>query len=216
MRMNWNARASSPPPSLSNCSTQCSKSKANSSAGDLAPILADEDVHTFLERELTQRLKAIGGKLRAGRSRNDQAANDLRLYLRDKARKLALAVIELQHALIEQADGARANHHGRLHAFAAGTADCVRASVAGACAVDLSRCRPAGGLGSPQRAFATWRGGAGGLRNLLAGRSVRAGTRLRRPVRELHRRRRLARPRCRVHVHHEHVRRSTCRACRKK
>ncbi len=72
-------------------------------AGELAPILADEDVHTFLERELTQRLKAIGGKLRAGRSRNDQAANDLRLYLRDKARKLALAVIDLQHALVEQA-----------------------------------------------------------------------------------------------------------------
>ena len=73
-------------------------------AGDLVPILADEDVHTFLERELTQRLKAIGGKLRAGRSRNDQAANDLRLYLRDKARKLALAIIELQHALVEQAE----------------------------------------------------------------------------------------------------------------
>src|SRR6187402_1537214 len=72
-------------------------------AGELSPILADEDVHTFLERELTQRLKAVGGKLRAGRSRNDQAANDLRLYLRDKARKLAVAVNELQDALIEQA-----------------------------------------------------------------------------------------------------------------
>lgn len=73
-------------------------------AGELSPTLADEDVHTFIERELTRRLNAVGGKLRAGRSRNDQAANDLRLYLRDKARTLALAVIELQHALIGQAE----------------------------------------------------------------------------------------------------------------
>lgn len=72
-------------------------------AGKIGPSPDDEDVHTFLERELTQRLGVTGGKLRAGRSRNDQAANDLRMFLRDKARKLALAVIDLQHALIEQA-----------------------------------------------------------------------------------------------------------------
>ncbi|MGU7768973.1 argininosuccinate lyase [Burkholderia sp. MR1-5-21] len=72
-------------------------------AGELAPSLADEDVHTFLERVLTQRLPAIGGKLRAGRSRNDQAANDLRLYLRDKSRKLVRSVLELQEALVGQA-----------------------------------------------------------------------------------------------------------------
>ena len=39
-------------------------------AGEVGPTLDDEDVHTFLERELTQRLGATGGKLRAGRSRN--------------------------------------------------------------------------------------------------------------------------------------------------
>src|SRR5439155_4089655 len=55
-------------------------------AGDLSPSPEDEDVHTFLERLLTARLGEIGGKLRAGRSRNDQAANDLRLYLPDQAR----------------------------------------------------------------------------------------------------------------------------------
>ena len=73
-------------------------------AGEVGPTLDDEDVHTFLERELTQRLGTTGGKLRAGRSRNDQAANDLRLFLRDKARTLAQAVIDLQNALIEQAN----------------------------------------------------------------------------------------------------------------
>ena len=73
-------------------------------AGEIGPSQDDEDVHTFLERELTQRLGATGGKLRAGRSRNDQAANDLRLFLRDKARTQTHAVIDLQNALIEQAD----------------------------------------------------------------------------------------------------------------
>lgn len=63
---------------------------------------ADEDVHTFLERVLTERLGPLGGKLRAGRSRNDQAANDLKLYLRDKARVIAAAVHDLQSALIAQ------------------------------------------------------------------------------------------------------------------
>jgi argininosuccinate lyase len=73
-------------------------------AGDLHPIEADEDVHTFLERVLTQRLGPIGGKLRAGRSRNDQAANDLKLYLRDKARVLATAIGDVQAALVAQAE----------------------------------------------------------------------------------------------------------------
>ncbi|MFP3584729.1 argininosuccinate lyase [Paraburkholderia sp. SIMBA_055] len=72
-------------------------------AGEVGPSEDDEDVHTFLERELTQRLGTTGGKLRAGRSRNDQAANDLRLFLRDKARSLTRAVIDLQNALMEQA-----------------------------------------------------------------------------------------------------------------
>ena len=49
----------------------------------------DEDVHTALERGLLERLGPLGGKLRAGRRRNDQVATDLRLYLRDAARALA-------------------------------------------------------------------------------------------------------------------------------
>lgn len=73
-------------------------------AGELHPVEADEDVHTFLERELTQRLGPLGGKLRAGRSRNDQAANDLKLYLRDHARRVVQATLELQRALLSQAE----------------------------------------------------------------------------------------------------------------
>ncbi|MCW3818963.1 argininosuccinate lyase [Micromonospora sp. DR5-3] len=71
--------------------------------GELSPRLEDEDVHTFLERLLMERLGVLGGKLRAGRSRNDQAANDLRLYLRDKSRRLVEAAAELVEALLTQA-----------------------------------------------------------------------------------------------------------------
>ena len=72
-------------------------------AGLIAPVTADEDVHTFIERALTERLGALGGKLRAGRSRNDQTVNDLRLYLRDNGRKLVSALLQLQQALVDQA-----------------------------------------------------------------------------------------------------------------
>ena len=58
-------------------------------AGEFTPTVEDEDVHTALERGLLERLGGLGGKLRAGRSRNDQVATDLRLYLRDHVRGLA-------------------------------------------------------------------------------------------------------------------------------
>jgi len=71
--------------------------------GSFRPVVADEDVHTALERGLLERLGTLGGKLRAGRSRNDQVATDLRLYLRDRARLIACRVAELQTALMDQA-----------------------------------------------------------------------------------------------------------------
>ena len=64
----------------------------------------DEDVHGAIERWLVERLGALGGKLRAGRSRNDQIANDLRLYLRDACRDLRHDLADLQDALADQAD----------------------------------------------------------------------------------------------------------------
>jgi argininosuccinate lyase len=73
--------------------------------GRFAATVEDEDVHTALERGLVERLGPLGGKLRAGRSRNDQVATDLRLYLRDQARLLAAAIAGLQRALTDQAEG---------------------------------------------------------------------------------------------------------------
>lgn len=65
---------------------------------------SDEDVHGAIERWLVEKLGPLGGKLRAGRSRNDQIANDLRLYLRDQIHDLTSMVAQLQLALIGQAE----------------------------------------------------------------------------------------------------------------
>ena len=73
-------------------------------AGEFEATVADEDVHTALERGLIERLGALGGKLRAGRSRNDQIATDLRLYLLDHAHDLAGGVVGLVEALTAQAE----------------------------------------------------------------------------------------------------------------
>jgi argininosuccinate lyase len=71
--------------------------------GRFRPDAGDEDVHTALERGLLERVGALGGKLRAGRSRNDQIATDLRLYLRDQARTVIARLAELETALTDQA-----------------------------------------------------------------------------------------------------------------
>jgi argininosuccinate lyase len=73
-------------------------------AGTLAPGAGDEDIHTFIERVLVARLGETGAKLRAGRSRNDQAANNLKLYLRDEAERLAAMLAGLIEAIAGQAE----------------------------------------------------------------------------------------------------------------
>ena len=73
-------------------------------SGAFAPQPDDEDVHTAVERGLLERLGPLGGKLRAGRSRNDQVATDFRLYLRDQARAIAQEIAALQLALLDQAE----------------------------------------------------------------------------------------------------------------
>ena len=72
-------------------------------AGRVVPDPGDEDVHGALERVLVDRLGELGGRLRAGRSRNDQVATDLRLWLRDAVRQVASAVLDLVDALLAQA-----------------------------------------------------------------------------------------------------------------
>ncbi|WP_189130352.1 argininosuccinate lyase [Wenjunlia tyrosinilytica] len=73
--------------------------------GSFTGTVADEDVHTALERGLLERLGPdLGGKLRAGRSRNDQVATLFRMYLRDHARLIGGLVADLEEALIGLAE----------------------------------------------------------------------------------------------------------------
>jgi argininosuccinate lyase len=73
--------------------------------GAFGAIDSDEDVHSALERGLLDRLGSeLGGKLRAGRSRNDQVATDFRLYLRDAAVSIQVALLDLAEAIVEQAE----------------------------------------------------------------------------------------------------------------
>ena len=86
-------------------------------AGVFLPEATDEDVHTALERGLIERAgDDLGGRLRAGRSRNDQIATLIRMYLRDQARHVAGLVLDVVDALIDQAAQASdAIMPGRTH-----------------------------------------------------------------------------------------------------
>ncbi|MFI5615305.1 argininosuccinate lyase [Amycolatopsis sp. NPDC051903] len=77
---------------------------ADVASGAFTPTVADEDVHTALERGLLERAGTeLGGKLRAGRSRNDQVATLFRMWLRDAARRVVAGTLDVVDALVSQA-----------------------------------------------------------------------------------------------------------------
>lgn len=63
----------------------------------------DEDIHMAIERRLTELIGPLGGKLHTGRSRNDQVALDLRLFLRDVLSRVMGQVHEFRRVLVGQA-----------------------------------------------------------------------------------------------------------------
>ncbi|MEE4025914.1 argininosuccinate lyase [Gordonia sp. PKS22-38] len=72
--------------------------------GSFGPAESDEDVHGALERGLIERVgPELGGRLRAGRSRNDQVATLFRMWLRAAMRRVAIGVLDVVDALIAQA-----------------------------------------------------------------------------------------------------------------
>ena len=74
------------------------------SAGQFPFAPSDEDIHTAVERRLTELIGEAAGKLHTGRSRNDQVATDFRLWMLDAIPALATALNDLQSALVEQAE----------------------------------------------------------------------------------------------------------------
>jgi argininosuccinate lyase len=73
-------------------------------SGDLIQGPTDEDVHSLVERELTDRLGELGARIHAGRSRNDLVAQDLRLWCRDAADKLLADVAGLLATIARRAE----------------------------------------------------------------------------------------------------------------
>ena len=73
--------------------------------GSFGPLPTDEDVHGAMERGLIDRVgPEVGGRLRAGRSRNDQVAAMFRMWLRDALRGVAQDVSDLVDAIVQQAE----------------------------------------------------------------------------------------------------------------
>ncbi|NRD78210.1 argininosuccinate lyase [Bacillus sp. BRMEA1] len=66
-------------------------------------LIEDEDIHMNIEKLLIEKIGPVGGKLHTGRSRNDQVATDMHLYLRTKTTELIKLVEDVQKAFVQQA-----------------------------------------------------------------------------------------------------------------
>lgn len=71
--------------------------------GELEYTIQNEDIHMNIEKTLIDLIGPVGGKLHTGRSRNDQVATDMHLYLRKRVVEFVGLLIKLQEALLEKA-----------------------------------------------------------------------------------------------------------------
>ena len=71
--------------------------------GQVEFLVEDEDIHMNIEKLLIEQIGPVGGKLHTGRSRNDQVATDMHLYLRTKTTELIKLVEDVQLSIIKQA-----------------------------------------------------------------------------------------------------------------
>ncbi|CUA78821.1 argininosuccinate lyase [Anoxybacillus suryakundensis] len=72
--------------------------------GELSFSVAYEDIHLNIEKMLIDEIGSVGGKLHTGRSRNDQVATDMHLYLRKRVIEIIELIRQLQHVLVEKAE----------------------------------------------------------------------------------------------------------------
>ena len=78
-------------------------------SGALAIDMTCEDIHMFVEQELTNRLGDVGKKLHTARSRNDQVALDIRMYLREEIDTISALIKDVLEALCDQAETHKAS-----------------------------------------------------------------------------------------------------------
>ncbi len=81
-----------------------------------------EDVHMNIESRLTQRIGITGKKFHTGRSRNDQVATDIRLYVRDEIDAILELLKKLQKGILSIAARKHTYHYAGLHPLTNGTA----------------------------------------------------------------------------------------------
>lgn len=75
-------------------------------SGDFVFLESDEDIHTAVERRVTELAGPAGGKLHTGRSRNDQVATDLRLWCKRELLNVGRLLFDLQSVLLDRAESA--------------------------------------------------------------------------------------------------------------
>lgn len=80
--------------------------RAEFATGTFTVAAADEDIHSAVERRLTELAGPVGGKLHTGRSRNDQVATDFRLWVMRACDRLDTAIVETLRALADSAAAA--------------------------------------------------------------------------------------------------------------
>jgi len=110
-------------------------------AGRLAFDPNAEDIHMFIEAELTARIGDAGKRLHTGRSRNDQVALDLRLYLRDEVKVIRESVLQLYGVLLDLAEqNTETILPGYTHSATCPAIPCSTSSFGQA--TPISRCSP--------------------------------------------------------------------------
>ena len=80
------------------------KLQAKLAAGELTFNVENEDIHMNMEALLTQEIGPVAGKLHTARSRNDQVATDLHLYLKNRLQQVVVEIKNLQKVLVEKAE----------------------------------------------------------------------------------------------------------------
>ena len=136
----------SPPTNASKLSGACRKSGLKSRLGDFPFVLEREDVHMHIEAALIENLGDVGRKLHTARSRNDQVATDLKLWVREALDRIDARLVGLAAGLGGGRRAAPRRDPARLHAHAAGAAGAGAALLPGLCREARARPIAAGRL----------------------------------------------------------------------
>ncbi len=89
---------------LSSIQIGLEKIKLEFETGQFEAIASDEDIHTAVERRLTDLIGETAGKLHTGRSRNDQVSVDMRLYVMHEVKRTLGLLVALQNVIIAKAE----------------------------------------------------------------------------------------------------------------